>query len=89
MVFLGQAIYSFEAQEVRNLMLQTVHKPELKWGRYGYLNQGCKKGIFFGINWVRANFLLVIWDHFLGHFLGSICEGNMVPHWLNMDESKC
>ena len=50
MVFLGKAIYSFEAQEVRNPMLQTVHKPELKWWRYGYLNQGCKKGdVFLGL----------------------------------------
>lgn len=34
-VIFGHAIYSFEAREAKNPMLQTVHKSELKQGKYG------------------------------------------------------
>ena len=37
MIFLGQATYGFEDQEVNNSTLQTVHKLELKQGMYKQL----------------------------------------------------
>ena len=37
MIFLGQATYGFEDQEVNNSTLQTVHKLELKQGIYKQL----------------------------------------------------
>ena len=52
-VYIRQVIYHFEAWEVKNPTLQTVHKSELKWGSYEYLKQIGQRG--------KLSSKLVIW----------------------------
>ena len=65
--------YGFEAQEVRNPVLQTDCNSELKQERYGWLNQGCAKGMQL-LDWARANLFFIVWAQFLGLFLGFFVE---------------
>ena len=51
-------------------MLQTVCNSKLKRGGYGQLKQGCSKSMLLQ-DYMRVQFLLIVWVYFLGLFLGS------------------
>ena len=65
------SICGFEAQEVKNPMLQTVHDSELKWRSYSHWNPitpSWRKNFArlrnhpFAAKWFRSHFYTVLWN---------------------------